>query len=103
MATAIYYYSVDNISESRLAFRTDVCEPDYEQNDNAGVQAVFGLDNDAPLCQPVGSVTCLQGRVVCWPNTLQHQVQNFSLVDKTRPGHRKVRLHMCARVSGGSQ
>jgi hypothetical protein len=41
VATAIWYYSFSNITESRLAFRTDVREPeDYEQNDFDGVQVL---------------------------------------------------------------
>lgn len=42
---------------------------------------MYGLANEEALVQNIGSVTCLQGRVVCWPNTLQHQVQDFDLVD----------------------
>lgn len=62
VATGIYYYDVENISESRLAFRTDVHEPeDYEQSDFTGVQAVYGFTNDDPLVQEIGSVTCVQG------------------------------------------
>jgi hypothetical protein len=91
VATGIYYYSCENITESRLAFRTDVSDPeDYAQNDNTGVEAVYGLQSDQPLCQQIGSITCLQGRTVAWPNTLQHQVQDFSLTDRTKPGHRCI-------------
>ena len=30
------------------------------------------------------------GRVLTWPNILQHQVQPFKLLDPTKPGYRKI-------------
>ena len=90
VASGIYYCKSDNISESKLAFRTDVCEPHYEQSDDSGVMAVYGLANEGPLVQNVGSAVCVEGRALCWPNTLQHQVQPFELEDSTKPGVRKI-------------
>jgi hypothetical protein len=40
--------------------------------------------------QEIGSVLCKEGRLLTFPNTLQHQVQPFSLKDPTKPGHRKI-------------
>lgn len=34
-------------------------------------------------------MTTPQGRLLAFPNTLQHKVEPFELVDKTRPGHRR--------------
>jgi len=34
-----------------------VCEPDYEQNDHRGIDALFGLKDREPLVQNLGSVT----------------------------------------------
>ncbi len=90
VASGIYYYHTENIGESLLKFRTNVCEPDHEQSDDAGVAAVYGLANNAPLLQEIGFISCVQGRSVAWPNTLQHQVQRFELVDKTKKGVRKI-------------
>lgn len=45
-ASGIYYYASDNITESRLAFRQAVCEPGYEQSDDAGVEHFYGLENE---------------------------------------------------------
>lgn len=33
---------------------------------------------------------CTEGRLLTFPNILQHQVQPFSLQDPTKPGHRKI-------------
>ena len=75
---------------TRLAFRTSVCEPPYEQSDDKGVAAVYGLVNEEALIQALGSVATTEGRCLAWPNTLQHQVQPFALADPTKPGHRKI-------------
>jgi len=90
VASGIYYWQSENITTSKLTFRTAVREPDYEQSDNEGVGGVFGLEDEGPLVQEIGSVTCIQNRSVCWPNTLQHKVQDFELVDTTEPGVRKI-------------
>eukprot|EP01114_Cavostelium_apophysatum_P009162 TRINITY_DN2223_c0_g1_i3.p1 TRINITY_DN2223_c0_g1~~TRINITY_DN2223_c0_g1_i3.p1 ORF type:complete len:549 (-),score=111.06 TRINITY_DN2223_c0_g1_i3:75-1721(-) len=90
VASGIYYYVSENISESRLGFRTSVCEPDYEQNDNQGVEAMYGLTNDGPLNQQLGLVETKGGRCIAFPNVLQHRVAPFELQDKTKPGHRKI-------------
>ncbi|KAH8051861.1 DUF4246-containing protein [Aureococcus anophagefferens] len=64
VATAIHYLECENISESRLAFREAVREPEYEQEDHAGVRAVFDMDDEDPL--------------------------PFSLDDRSRPGRRTI-------------
>lgn len=54
------------------------------------MEAIFGLDPEGPAVQVVGSVECLEGRLLTFPNILQHQVQPFKLADPTKPGHRKI-------------
>ncbi|KAI9219602.1 hypothetical protein BC828DRAFT_406568, partial [Blastocladiella britannica] len=44
VATALYYYDMDNITESKLAFRTRVAAPEYEQSDNFGIMSIYGID-----------------------------------------------------------
>jgi len=89
-ATGIYYYEIDNIEGSRLAFRTAVDNPDYEQGDDTGVRVLYGLVDGAPLNQPLGSVaTDTAGRVLAFPN-MQHRVSPFRLADPTRPGRRSI-------------
>ena len=108
-STAIYYYDCSNITESRLSFRQGVDpeefdgdgwsygpgRPDrrgfyYEQNKHAFLELVFGLGNEEPALQDVGSVLCREGRLITFPNVLQHKVQPFELMDKTKAGHRKI-------------
>lgn len=40
--------------------------------------------------QYVGEVETKEGRLLTFPNILQHQVQPFELEDSTKPGHRKI-------------
>ena len=90
VASGIYYYDTENISESRLAFRAAVCEPSYEQNDSEGVDHVYGMSDECALNQVIGSVITSENRCIAFPNVLQHQVQPFTLEDPTKGGHRKI-------------
>jgi hypothetical protein len=95
-ASAVYYYDSENITTSRLAFRQQCANPagagdiSYDQEDHDWLPAVFGCEQNGPCVQDVGTVDTPEGRVLTWPNILQHQVQPFGLVDPTKPGHRKI-------------
>ncbi|CAI5992628.1 unnamed protein product [Closterium sp. NIES-65] len=91
VATGIYYFDSHNITELRLQFRITVAEPDYDQNDNKGVARIYGLVDDGPLTQPLGSVrTDIPNLCLAFPNHFHHRVAPFELQDKTRAGHRKI-------------
>ncbi|KAF8656144.1 hypothetical protein AX16_002746 [Volvariella volvacea WC 439] len=95
VATALYYYDNDNITPSRLAFRQQLDAEalvmmEYIQDDHDWLPVVYGMENEEPGVQPIGSVEAREGRLVTFPNVLQHQVQPFKLADATRPGHRKI-------------
>ena len=90
VATLIHYYSCENVSESRLNFRQAICEPDYAQDDNNGVQTRYGLGDQAPLNEELGYITAQGGRSVAFPNVFQHAVAPFQLQDPSRQGHRKI-------------
>lgn len=90
VATGIYYYSMENITESLLRFRVATDDPPYEQDDKEGVYQVFGMENEGHLNQKLGSLIAREGRCVVFPNVFQHKVAPFELVDKTKPGHRKI-------------
>ena len=92
VATIIAYLDSDNVSESRLAFRTSTDEESisYEQNDENGVRQIYGIENGDSMSQAAGTVVCAAGRVICFPNTMQHCVRPFALADASRPGHRKI-------------
>ncbi|KAH7337291.1 hypothetical protein B0J17DRAFT_769439 [Rhizoctonia solani] len=95
-ASGIYYYDEENITESRLAFRTAVAGPEtYQQNDERGCKLTWGMGRfvfhwDDPCVNELGSVVTCQDRCIAFPNTYQHCVSSFELADKSKPGHRKV-------------
>nr|OQO19162.1 hypothetical protein B0A51_13282 [Rachicladosporium sp. CCFEE 5018] len=95
VATAIYYYDVENVTSPRLEFRMeadlDSVELPYEQDDHAPLATIFGLPSlrDEPAVQNLGALLCRPGRLLAFPNTLQHRVQSFRLEDTSRPGHRR--------------
>ncbi|KAH7337292.1 hypothetical protein B0J17DRAFT_769440 [Rhizoctonia solani] len=89
--SGIYYYDEDNITESRLAFRTAVNAPEsYEQSDDRGCRLTWGMARDDPCVNELGSVVACQDRCIAFPNTYQHCVSSFELADKSKPGHRKI-------------
>ncbi|KAJ2659055.1 hypothetical protein IWW48_003684, partial [Coemansia sp. RSA 1200] len=95
VATGLYYYDVENITESSLAFRECVDQYfDYEQNDDVGVRLGYGLtgdfDDEQQLIQNIGQIEARNGRCVVFPNVYQHRINGFKLADPTKPGHRKI-------------
>ncbi|MER6784175.1 DUF4246 domain-containing protein [Streptomyces sp. NPDC000658] len=90
VSTGIYYWDSENITESRLSFRTALDDPHYEQNDDNGLREVYGLKDEDALNQELGSTATPAGRCLAFPNILQHRVGSFRLTDPTRPGHRKI-------------
>ncbi|KAG8724298.1 hypothetical protein FRC09_020359 [Ceratobasidium sp. 395] len=91
VASGIYYYSEENITESRLAFRTAASVPGtYEQSDESGCRRTWGIASDDPCVNELGAVVTCQDRTIAFPNVYQHKVSSFELKDKTKPGHRKI-------------
>ncbi|KAF8146493.1 hypothetical protein K438DRAFT_1734716 [Mycena galopus ATCC 62051] len=91
VASGIYYYDEENISESRLAFRVTTGAPTYhEQDDELCMEMLYGLKRDTHCFQDLGSIATTAGRALAWPNVYQHRVAPFRLLDPTKPGHRKI-------------
>lgn len=93
VATGIYYFDVENISESKLNFRVNIFQPynfyDMEQDDPRPA-AKYGIDREVHLNNTLGYVKAEEGRCICFPNIFQHQVSEFELINKQNPGHRKI-------------
>ncbi|KAH8427366.1 DUF4246 domain-containing protein [Aspergillus melleus] len=100
-ATALYYYDSENITESHLSFRQraegDIQDVRYPQNQHNFLYKVFGFppethsgDGTTNVTQTLGSVSTRENRLLTFPNILQHRVSPFSLVDKSKRGHRKI-------------
>ncbi len=94
-ATALYYFSSEIITTSRLAFRQQSSRDHancagYEQNHYHWLEQLYGCKNSESALQEVGSVLCCKGRLVTFPNVLQRRVEPFKLLDPTKNGHRKI-------------
>lgn len=90
VATILYYYDVENITESKLSFNMAFDDPPYEQNDDFYCKHLFDLHDEGSLQRGLGSVTINEGKLLIFPNGYQHHVDAFELKDKTKPGYRKI-------------
>ncbi|KAG9088437.1 hypothetical protein FRC06_002031 [Ceratobasidium sp. 370] len=88
--SGIYYYGEENISESRLAFRTACIPIDYDQGDERGCRLTWGVGNEEPCVNELGSIRTSENRTTAFPNIYQHRVSPFELRDKSKPGYRKI-------------
>ncbi|KAF8173761.1 hypothetical protein K438DRAFT_1771934 [Mycena galopus ATCC 62051] len=94
VASGIYYYKEENISESRLAFRVTIRRvPQHTTNKRTTCAWIFctglnGRGNTLPLRPRANQKTA--GRALAWPNVYRHRVVPFRLLDPTKPGHRKI-------------
>lgn len=96
VASALYYYSQDNIGQSHLAFKQlmdtdlDRVEIPYERYVFEGIEEILGVKDEEAAYSNLGQVRTSEGRLLAFPNVLQHRVPGFGLQDPTRPGHRKI-------------
>ncbi|KAJ2988973.1 hypothetical protein NUW58_g3705 [Xylaria curta] len=94
VATALFYYDCDNITESVLTLHHPVDAEELRmippQGESESLERWLGISTDDPSLQRLGRVITRQGRLIAFPNVLAHQVQPFELTDKSRPGHRKI-------------
>ncbi|KAJ7021445.1 hypothetical protein C8F04DRAFT_1140843 [Mycena alexandri] len=91
VASGIYYYDAENVTESELAFRVPIAEPEYHmQGDSKCMRILYGMQTEDFCVQDIGAVPTKAGRALSWPNLFQHRVSPFKLVDPTKPGHRKI-------------
>jgi hypothetical protein len=93
VASGIYYYESENISESLLSFRKHVEAPRHlrvNRDENKCLAWYYGVEPGTQLNEHLGSVETLSGRCIAFPNLFQHQVQPFELLDKSKPGIRKI-------------
>ncbi|KAJ7747649.1 hypothetical protein DFH07DRAFT_923784 [Mycena maculata] len=91
VASGIYYYDEENITESRLSFRIPTGQPKYHrQDDGECMETLYGITRDQECVQEIGSMVTKAGRALSWPNLFQHRVSSFKLSDISKPGHRKI-------------
>ena len=72
-ASALYDYDSANITDSFLAFRhriehESLEEKAYDQGDFDGVESIYGVEQNGPTIQELGSVLTREGRLLAFPN-----------------------------------
>ncbi|KAJ2449228.1 hypothetical protein GGF42_004840 [Coemansia sp. RSA 2424] len=98
IATGIFFYDVENVSQRSLQFREAFCSWDFraEQFDIELVHIAYDIELDyarsgrRPISQELGPVEIKDGRCVVFPSILQHRMPKLELVDKGKPGHCKM-------------
>ncbi|OAJ42508.1 hypothetical protein BDEG_25959 [Batrachochytrium dendrobatidis JEL423] len=90
VATGLYYYDVENITTPKLDFREAVDRFEYQVASDMYWKDVYGIDQESPHSQYIGSLEVPNGRCVVYPNRYQHKEQSFELADPTQPGHCKI-------------
>ncbi|PPQ85699.1 hypothetical protein CVT26_005855, partial [Gymnopilus dilepis] len=96
VASALYYYSNENITPSHLSFRAQLDQEaatvdiSYPQSEHGWLSTIFGCEQGESAVQELGSVETREGRLVSFTNILQHRVGPFELVDKGKKGYRKI-------------
>ncbi|KAH9850235.1 hypothetical protein C2E23DRAFT_735740 [Lenzites betulinus] len=98
VATGLYYYACENITESRLSFRTvvgdiafeGVSTLPHEHSDHQGYLTVYGFCGGDSLNQKLGYIVANEDKCIAFPNYYQHCVEGFELADPTKPGVRKI-------------
>ncbi|KAI8346676.1 hypothetical protein B0O80DRAFT_392496 [Mortierella sp. GBAus27b] len=86
VASGIYYYHLENMTECRLQFRVPVDLPQHERNNLEKCRLLYGLGNNEPIAQGMDGIRIKQDRCIVYPNTYYHQVPRFELADASRSG-----------------
>lgn len=104
-ATEICYYDIENCTTPRITFghATTLQEDDltYMKDLPDALCSVYGVSNSDDMWasfeyakeysgrQKIGTVSAPQGRLLTWPNLLQHKFENIKLIDESQPGYAK--------------
>ncbi|CAK7273688.1 hypothetical protein SEPCBS57363_005779 [Sporothrix epigloea] len=97
-AVAIFAFNTENVTEPRVAFRQKLDTTsvyNLRKMCRSALAEILGISEMdlAPVWtkpydyQHIGSVAAPQGRLVAFPNVLEHRINPLRLVDETKPGH----------------
>lgn len=93
-ATALFYYDQANIEDSFLEFRQEIDSEGMgmkpPQDEYEPCEDLYGIEQEGPAVQAIGKVLTRRGRILAFPNVMQHRVQPFGLADPSKPGYRKI-------------
>lgn len=99
-ATGIYYLDSENITDPTLQFRQRMAEDatvdwNYEQGEFEPMNRLYGHvqngdDSVQSMYIPLGHLSTPSRRAIAFPNTMQHKLSPFKLIDPSKPGHRRM-------------
>ena len=81
------------MADAQIQFRQSTQFHQYgDQDEFYDLGEVYDQDfgSGGIAIQEIGKVLTRQGRMIAFPNVLQHRVDSFRLEDPTRPGHRRI-------------
>jgi hypothetical protein len=104
VAGAVLVLENQNVTTPALDFRVEAdlnpwdcghVTRDLSLTELRAIEIVFGLESGAivsraPAVQELGAVQLPVGRLVAYPNVLQHRMQAVELIDKSAPGHQDI-------------
>ena len=94
VATVIYYAETENITQSSLAFRKPISSEWVRESFSSSREIVqlvkCAFDTEIEVEAKIGAVPTNEGRLLVFPNTMQHCVSPFQLKDESKPGWRTV-------------
>lgn len=96
IATCIHYVDINRITPSFLEFRkpTIINEDniDYPQSDSAYTMHHYGITEhfNGAMNRYLGLISCHEGASVIFPNSLQHRVKEFSLLEDYESSSRTI-------------
>ncbi|KAG8917664.1 hypothetical protein FRC01_002303 [Tulasnella sp. 417] len=92
IATGIYFYDSDNVTDAEIGIRVPVSlgSSIRERNDAEGIKTTWGLEEGKGSNQVVGEITPPVGSSVVYPNAYQYRASPFKLIDPTKPGYRTL-------------
>ncbi|KAH1286340.1 hypothetical protein KXW65_009012 [Aspergillus fumigatus] len=89
---ALYCFDLGNVANPRISFAHEISMDaddfsfSYFNWDIPYLERLFGVQNEKPSFQELGSVSIRQGGLIAFPNCIYHRLESFELVDKARPG-----------------
>ncbi|KAI1872592.1 hypothetical protein JX265_005472 [Neoarthrinium moseri] len=103
VATSLIFFDIQNVTQSSMSFRVeadlDDSEHQYEGYNFEEIAAMYGFEyeqlEDGEAIQELGQVKIVQGRMIAYPNTLQHRWDAFELAPGASAGHvRYLEMHL---------
>ncbi|KAF3277763.1 hypothetical protein TWF970_005016 [Orbilia oligospora] len=89
LATGIYYYAQENITDSTLSFRRTARVDQDSQWSDSYWSRLHAMGNTYGV-QELGEIQTKENRAIVFPNVYQHRVSPFTLIDPKKPGYRKI-------------